>query len=121
MMPGVKEASVSYEIPNGNNGGGQGLYPEGGDSSRAVLAIGFTIRLFLKEYLPLLLVAGLAASPLAWWLLQRWLDNYATRITITIAPFAAVLAALAVLMSFLIAAQTSRAALANPVNSLKTE
>jgi putative ABC transport system permease protein len=45
------------------------------------------VRLFLREYLPTLLVAGLIASPLAWWLLQQWLDGYASRITITAVPF----------------------------------
>jgi ABC-type antimicrobial peptide transport system permease subunit len=79
------------------------------------------IRLFLLEYLPLLLAAGLIASPFAYWLLQRWLDDYATRISITVFPFAAALAGLAILMALLIIGQTSKAALANPVNSLKTE
>ena len=45
------------------------------------------IRLFLMEFMPLLLLAGLIASPLAWWIMQRWLDDYATRITITPWPF----------------------------------
>jgi ABC-type antimicrobial peptide transport system permease subunit len=79
------------------------------------------IRLFLREYLPTLLVAGLVASPLAWWLLQKWLDNYASRITITAVPFVLALGSLAVLMSLLIIGQTLWAATANPVKSLKTE
>jgi putative ABC transport system permease protein len=79
------------------------------------------IRLFLREYLPTLLVAGLVASPLAWWLLQKWLDNYASRITITAVPFVLALGSLAVLMSLLIMGQTLWAATANPVKSLKTE
>jgi putative ABC transport system permease protein len=79
------------------------------------------IRLFFREYLPTLLVAGLVASPLAWWLLQKWLDNYASRITITAVPFALAVGSLAVLMSLLIIGQTAKAALANPVKSLKSE
>ncbi len=79
------------------------------------------IRLFLLEYLPLLLAAGLIASPFAYWILQRWLDDYATRITITVIPFAAAVGALALLMGLLIIAQTANAALANPVKNLKTE
>jgi putative ABC transport system permease protein len=79
------------------------------------------VRLFLLEYLPLLLIAGLAASPLAYWIMHRWLDGYATRITITVFPFAAALIGLAVLMATLIIGQTTRAALVNPANSLKTE
>ena len=79
------------------------------------------VRLFLLEYLPLLMVAGLIASPVAWWMLQRWLDDYATRIAITVWPFGVALGALAALMALLIVLQTTKAALANPVKSLKTE
>lgn len=79
------------------------------------------IRLFLLEYLPLLLAAGLIASPFAYWILQRWLDDYATRITITVIPFAAALGGLALLMALLIVGQTTSVAVANPVKSLKAE
>jgi putative ABC transport system permease protein len=79
------------------------------------------IRLFLREYLPVLLVAGLVASPLAYWVLQGWLDGYATRITITPLPFIEAVGCLAVIMIVLIATQTFSAASANPVKSLKTE
>jgi putative ABC transport system permease protein len=77
------------------------------------------IRLFLREYLPVLLVAGLVASPLAYWVLQSWLDGYATRITITPWPFIEAIGCLAVIMVVLIATQTFSAASANPVKSLK--
>jgi putative ABC transport system permease protein len=60
-------------------------------------------------------------SPLTYWLMQRWLDNYATRVTITAWPFVLAIGGLAVLMIVLIAAQTISAALANPVKSLKVE
>ncbi len=79
------------------------------------------IRLFLKEFLPLLLIAGLVASPLAWWLMQRWLDDYNTRIIITPWPFVIALLSLGIIMGLLIVGQTIRTALANPVRSLKAE
>jgi len=79
------------------------------------------IQLFLREYLPLLLIAGLVASPLAYWVMHTWLDGYTTRITITVIPFALALVGLAIVMALLIVGQTTRAALANPVNGLKTE
>jgi hypothetical protein len=79
------------------------------------------IRLFLGEYLPLLGMAGLVATPLAYWLMHRWLENYATRISMTPWPFVAAILSLAVVMVTLIVAQTMRAALANPVKSLKVE
>jgi len=79
------------------------------------------IRLFLREYLPLLLVAGLVATPPAWWIMNRWLSDYATRITITVWPFVATVAGLGVVMVILIVVRTIGAALANPVKSLKAE
>ncbi|HEY4286043.1 MAG TPA: FtsX-like permease family protein [Puia sp.] len=79
------------------------------------------IRLFLGEYLPLLLIAGLVATPLAWLIMNHWLDDYATRITITVWPFVAAILGLGIIMGVLVVLQTVRAALANPVKSLKAE
>jgi len=79
------------------------------------------IRLFLGEYLPLLGFAGLVAAPLSWVLMQRWLEGYATRITITVWPFVGAILGLGVIMGILVVLQTVRAALANPVKSLKAE
>ncbi len=79
------------------------------------------IRLFIREFVPLLLLAGLVASPLAYWIMQRWLNDYATRITITPWPFVLAIVCLGLVMTILIVVQTVRAALANPVKSLKTE
>lgn len=79
------------------------------------------IRLFIREFVPLLLLAGLIATPLAYLIMHRWLDDYATRITITPWPFIAAISCLGAVMAILIVVQTVRAALANPIKSLKTE
>ncbi|GGA82683.1 ABC transporter permease [Puia dinghuensis] len=79
------------------------------------------VRLFIRDYLPVLLVAGVVASPFAYWIMHRWLDNYATRITITVWPFVLAIGCLAGVMVLLIAVQTIRAALANPVKALRSE
>lgn len=79
------------------------------------------IRLFLREYLPLLGIAGLVAALPAYLLMRHWLEGYATRITITPWPFITALLSLGMVMLVLIILQTMRAALANPVDSLKTE
>lgn len=79
------------------------------------------IRLFLQEYLPVLGIAGLIAAPLAYLIMQHWLDGYATRITITPWPFVIAILSLGLVMGGLVILQTVRAALANPVKSLKAE
>lgn len=79
------------------------------------------IRLFLREYLLLLGIAALVAAPAAYLLMRHWLEGYATRITITPWPFITALLSLGTVMVVLITLQTMRAALANPVDSLKTE
>lgn len=79
------------------------------------------VRLFVKEYLPVLLVAGVVASGPAYWIMQRWLNDYATRITLTPWPFLIALGCLAVVMTLLIVGQTLTTALASPIRSLKEE
>lgn len=79
------------------------------------------VQLFLREYLPLLLVAGLVAAPLAYALMQYWLNDYATRIAITVWPFVAAIGSLGLIIGLLIVGQTMRAAMATPVKSLKAE
>ena len=84
-------------------------------------SVSVIIRLFIQEFVPLLLLAGLIATPLAYLIMHRWLDDYATRITITPWPFIAAIGCLGAVMAILIVVQTVRAALANPVKSLKSE
>jgi putative ABC transport system permease protein len=79
------------------------------------------VQLFITEYLPVLFVAGIVASPLAWWLMQQWLDNYATKITLTPWPFVGAIGVLVLSTVVVIVAQTLRAALADPVRALRSE
>jgi putative ABC transport system permease protein len=79
------------------------------------------IRLFLQDYVGLILLANLIAWPLAYVVTNKWLENYAYRITQDIVPYVSV-GALIFLMAFmLIAAQCIRTATANPVKSLRSE
>lgn len=73
------------------------------------------------DFLKLVLLAALIAIPAAWWLMQQWLQNYPYRIAVSwwmfgVATFLILLIAL-VTISF----QAIKAALANPVKSLRTE
>lgn len=79
------------------------------------------IRLFIREYLPLLILAGFVASPVAYFVMHRWLNDYATRIGISVWPFAGAIGCLAGVMVTLIVLQTLKAVLSNPIKSLKAE
>lgn len=74
-----------------------------------------------KDFLKLVLLAFLIASPVAWWIMGEWLQNYAYRIELSIWFFVAA-GAIAVLIALLtIGTRTIRAARVNPVKSLRTE
>lgn len=79
------------------------------------------LRLFLRAFLPLLLVASVIISPLTWIIMQHWLDNYATRITLTPWPFVMATLSLGIVMSILIVTKTAYAAIGNPTKNLRTE
>ncbi|HVX26725.1 MAG TPA: ABC transporter permease [Parafilimonas sp.] len=74
-----------------------------------------------KEFLKLVLIASLIAFPVAWWAMHKWLQSFAYRINISWVVF--VIAGLAALLIALITVsfQAIKAAIANPVKSLRTE
>jgi putative ABC transport system permease protein len=79
------------------------------------------IRLFLQDYVGLILLANLIAWPLAYVVTNKWLENYAYRISQDIVPYIIVGALIFLLAFVLIAAQCMRTATANPVKSLRSE
>jgi ABC-type antimicrobial peptide transport system permease subunit len=77
--------------------------------------------LLTRDFLKLVVVAMLIASPLAWYFMQGWLTDFAYRIEIQWWMFA-LTGSMAVLIAFLtVAGQAIKAALVNPVKSLKSE
>ena len=79
------------------------------------------VGLFLREFLLILLVAGVVACPIAWYFLQGWLNNYVYHIELSPIVFAGAMAGLGLLTALLIGLQSIKAALANPVKSLRSE
>jgi ABC-type antimicrobial peptide transport system permease subunit len=74
-----------------------------------------------KDFLKLVLIALLIAFPVSWWLMHSWLQSFAYRINIT--PFVFVIAGISIIVItlFTISFQSIKAAIANPVESLRTE
>ena len=79
------------------------------------------IQLLSKDFLKLVLIALIVASPIAWWVLDKWLDNFVFRINIEWWVFV-LTGVLAIFIAFLtVSYQSIKAALANPVESLRSE
>lgn len=79
------------------------------------------VRLLSKDFMGLVIIALFIAAPLAWWFMQKWLENFTYHIDINlwvfvIAGFVAIVIAL-----FTVSFQAIKAAMANPVKSLRTE
>jgi putative ABC transport system permease protein len=77
--------------------------------------------IFGKEFSRLILIAALIAAPFAWWLMKIWLQDFKYHIQMSAWIFA-----LAISLTFFVAVitvgfQSIRAALMNPVKSLKSE
>ena len=84
-------------------------------------SIGNIVTLLSKDFLKLVLIAALIAFPVSWWAMNNWLSEFAYRINIhwwvfLIAGGLAVIIALAT-VSF----QAIKAAIVNPVKSLRSE
>ena len=79
------------------------------------------LRLLFREFAILLLIAFVIAVPIAWLTTSKWLQGYAFRIglqwTFFVLPFVAIVAIALITVSF----QSIKAAIANPVKSLRTE
>ena len=79
------------------------------------------VTLLSKDFLKLVLVSIVIATPLAWWAMSKWLQGFSYRVPITwwmfaLAGFIAILIAF-----FTVSFQAIKAAVANPTKSLKTE
>ena len=79
------------------------------------------VKLLSKDFVKLVIIAAVIAFPLAWWAMNTWLADFAYRVQVSwwIYLLAGVLALLVALAT--VSAQAVKAALSNPVKSLRTE
>jgi ABC-type antimicrobial peptide transport system permease subunit len=77
--------------------------------------------LLSKDFLKLVMISFLLACPIAWWMMYEWLQKYPYRVSIqwSVFVFAGCLSFLISL--FTVSYQSIKAAIANPVKSLRTE
>ena len=82
---------------------------------------GNIVYLFSKEFILLIAIAFVIATPIAWYYMQQWLQGYAYRINISWWLFAAGGLGAIIIALLTISFQAIKAAIANPVKSLRTE
>ena len=79
------------------------------------------VTLLSKDFLRLVIIAVIIASPLAWYAMHKWLQNFAYQTSITWQVFA-LTALIAIVIAFVtISFQAIKAAIVNPVRSIRTE
>jgi len=79
------------------------------------------IQLLSVDFLRLVFIAILIASPIAWWAMNAWLNDYAYKINISWWMFATAGGLVTLIAAFAISFQAVKAAMANPVKSLRSE
>lgn len=79
------------------------------------------VLLLSKDYIKLVVIAAFVASPIAWWVMNKWLEDFAYRINIHWWMFALVGLTAVALTMLTVGWQAARAAVANPVKSLREE
>ncbi|MCW3087625.1 MAG: FtsX-like permease family protein [Sediminibacterium sp.] len=79
------------------------------------------VSLLSKDFLRLVLIAAAVAFPLAGWVMSKWLQDFAYRISIGWWVFALAGTVTVVIALLTVSYQAIRAAMANPVESLRTE
>lgn len=79
------------------------------------------VALLSKDLISLVLIAFIIASPVAWWAMNTWLQNFAYRTSIAWWVFATCGLGMLAIAFIVLGIRTVRAAAANPVKNLRTE
>ncbi|MEP6614927.1 MAG: ABC transporter permease [Ginsengibacter sp.] len=79
------------------------------------------VAMLSKDFLKLVAIAGLIAFPIAWFVMNKWLQDFSYRVHIDLSVFAIAGIAALVIALFTVSFQAIKAGIANPVKSLRTE
>jgi putative ABC transport system permease protein len=79
------------------------------------------VSMLSKDFMLLVLIASALAIPLSWWAMNKWLQDFAYRINMGWWIFLAAGVIALVIALVTVSSQAIKAALANPVKSLRTE
>lgn len=79
------------------------------------------LNLIYRDFALLILVAFVVATPVAWYLMSQWLENFSYHTSIDVWTFLLSFVLVVVITSLTISYQAIKASMANPVKSLRTE
>ncbi|HQW83357.1 MAG TPA: ABC transporter permease [Ferruginibacter sp.] len=79
------------------------------------------VTMLSKDFLILVALASILAFPIAWWAMHKWLQDFEYRINISVWIFVLAAGAALLIALLTISYQAIKAALSNPVKSLRTE
>lgn len=79
------------------------------------------VSLLSKDFMKLVILAIVIASPIAWWAMSKWLEGFAYRVIISWWVFALAGMVAVLIALFTVSFQAIKAAIANPVKSLRSE
>ncbi|NER17339.1 ABC transporter permease [Spongiivirga citrea] len=79
------------------------------------------VTMISKDFVQLTLIALAIASPIAWFFMKRWLEGFAYKIDVPISVFVFTGLGAIVIALITVSFQSIKAAMTNPVNSLRTE
>ncbi|HYK46993.1 MAG TPA: ABC transporter permease [Parafilimonas sp.] len=79
------------------------------------------VKLLSKDFLKLVLISFFIAAPVGWFVMNKWLQDFAYRTPISWWIFAAAVVLTLAITCLAVGIQTIKAAIANPVRSLRTE
>lgn len=83
--------------------------------------VGNIVVMFSKEFTLLISIAFVIAVPVAWYFMNNWLQNFVYRINIGAGVFVLAILASLIIAWITVGYRALKAALANPVQSLRTE
>ncbi len=84
-------------------------------------SVGNILTLFSMDFFKLILIAGVFATPIAWYLMEQWLQGYTYRTQIHWWVFALAIVSIMIITLITISYQTLKVAVTSPVKSLRTE
>jgi putative ABC transport system permease protein len=79
------------------------------------------IYLLSKEFTVLVIIAFIISAPIAWYIMNKWLQNYTYRIPLSASIFVIAIVSSVVIAWITVAHRAVKAAIANPVDSLRSE